>query len=480
MRVAAYLRQSMDRDGNEYGVDRQRGDVETFAAQRGWTIVEWFVDNDVSATSRKPRPRFEDMLRLVDEGGVDVIVARHMDRLLRKLAELEHVMNRCQPHGVTVVTTSDGVDTSTDGGRLVARILASVGQGEVERKSARQRSAVAQAATQGRWVGGRRAFGYEADGVTIRPDEAAAIREGYAAVLAGEPVTAVVRAWNAAGLSSTQNKRDGTPNTWAREGARDVLLNPRNAGLRRHRPEGANGTFRKDPEAFVVGKAEWPGIVDEDTWRAAVRVLVSPDRRREPLNAQALLTGVARCGACDDGASVHTGGARRHYRTYRCRQRPGHLARKADPIEEYVEAVIVERLSRPDALEVFAPEVEESTRDLSAEADTLRRRLKALAIDYADDAMTREQFRAVNDRVRTRLAELESDMASAGAADLVAPLVTSGDVAAAWAALSTPRKRAVIDALVTVTLHPLGRGRHSFTAESFAATIGIDWHNVDA
>nr|WP_218681363.1 recombinase family protein [Rhodococcus qingshengii] len=480
MRVAAYLRQSMDRTGNEYAIERQRKDVETLVAQRGWTLVETFVDNDVSATARKPRPAFERMMNLVDEGGVDVIVARHVDRLLRRLVELESVMERCQAHGVVIVTASDGVDTSTDGGRLVARILASVGQGEVERKSDRQKSATAQAAAQGRWIGGRRAFGYEAKGMIIRLDEAAAIRDGYAMILAGEPVTAVMREWNDRGLLSTQNDRNGEPKQWTRGGTRDVLLNPRNAGLRRHRPENSHEAFRQNPEAFIVGKAQWPGIVDEDTWRAAVRVLVSPDRRRPAINAQALLTGVGRCGRCAaEGidSTMHTGGARRHYRTYRCKTNPSHLARQAEPIEEYVEAVMVERLSRPDALAVFAPTVEAATRDLGAEAHNLRTILDGLAIDYADGKITRQQLHTATDRARSKLSELETEMATAGAADLVAPLVTNGDVATAWADLTTPRKRTVIDALAVVTMLPLGRGRHRFTPESFAATIEIEWRN---
>ena len=477
-RVAVYLRQSMDRDGNEYGIDRQRQDVERLVEQRGWTVVETFVDNDVSATSRKPRPAFERMLTAAGAGAFDVIAARHLDRLLRRLVELERVLEVCEGTGVSVVTSNDGIDTSNDGGRTNARILASIAQGEVERKSARQRSAMAQAAAQGRWVGGRRAFGYESDGVTIRPDEAELIRAGYAAVLAGEPVAAVAREWTASGISTTQGTRTGAATVWHRSGVRDILLNPRNAALRRHRPTGAQGDFRKDPEAFVVGRAEWPAIVDEDTWRAAVRVLVSPDRRRPATNPQALLTSVARCGRCAaEGieSSVHTGGARRHYRTYRCAHTPGHMARQADPVEAFVEAVMVERLSRDDALAVFAPDVEADTRDLGAEADTLRRRLDDLAEDYADGTMTRPQFRTANERVRARLGAIEADMATAGAADLVAPLVTSGDVAAAWADLTTPRKRAVIDALAVVTLNPLGRGRHRFTPETFAATVDIAW-----
>src|SRR5712672_1702662 len=95
-RVAVYLRQSQDRDGTGYGIDRQREDVAKLVAAQGWQVVGEFVDNDVSALSRKPRPAFNDMMGRVDAGEFDVIAARHMDRLLRRLAELESVLERCQ------------------------------------------------------------------------------------------------------------------------------------------------------------------------------------------------------------------------------------------------------------------------------------------------------------------------------------------------------------------------------------------------
>jgi site-specific DNA recombinase len=228
-RVALYLRQSQDRDGTGYGIDRQREDVTKLAAAQGWQVVAEFVDNDVSALSRKPRPAFVEMMARVDMGEFDVIAARHMDRLLRRLAELESVLERCQKTNTAIVTAADGVDTSNDGGRLVARILSSVAQGEVERKGARQRSAVAQAAKQGRWCGGRRAFGYEKDGVSVREAEAIIVKQGYADVLAGESLSEIARRWNAAGFTTGQGR------SWTRNAVKDVLCNPRNAGLRRHR-----------------------------------------------------------------------------------------------------------------------------------------------------------------------------------------------------------------------------------------------------
>lgn len=461
-----YLRQSQDRDGNENGVERQRDVVRRLVEQRGWTVVAEYVDNDVSASKGKPRPQFEKMLTDVGSGTFDVIVSRHMDRLLRKLADLERVLTLCEPSGVAIVTAADGVDTTTDGGRLVARILGSVAQGEVERKSARQRDAIIQAAAQGRWVGGRRAFGYESDGVTVREHEAAAIRAGYAAVLAGEPLTHIARAWNTAGYVTTQSGGQ-----WERLGVRDVLINPRNAGLRRHRPEGSHLSFRRDPLAFVVGKAEWPEIVSEETYRAAVALLADPSRLTGKTRGVALLTGIAHCGLCDDGTTVHAGGARRAARSYRCTAKH-HMQRVAAPIEDYVEALIVGRLSMPDALAVFAPTVEVDVKPLRAEADLVRRRLDDIAADYGSGVMTRSQFVAATERGRGRLAQLEADITAAGSVDLIAPIVASDDIAATWAGLSTPRKRAVIDLLADVVIYPPGRGVRTFNPD----TVEVDFH----
>jgi site-specific DNA recombinase len=451
-RVAVYLRQSQDRDGTGYGIDRQREDIERLVISRGWQLAAEFVDNDVSALSRKPRPQFTEMMRRVDAGEFDVIAARHLDRLLRRLAELENVLERCKQTKTAIVTAADGVDTSTDGGRLVARILSSVAQGEVERKGARQRSAAAQAAKQGRWVGGTRAFGYEADGVTIREDEAALIKQGYADVMAGESISEVARRWDAAGSVTSRGKK------WHRTAVKDVLTNPRHCGLRRYRQQDERPGIRQNPELGIIGAAEWPGIVDEATWRAAVRALCDPSRRSAPHGGKGLLTGVAVCGVCD--APVHRGGGNQvGVPTYRCSS-GRHVARKADPVDEYVAEVTIARLSAPDAADLWTAELPDAS-ELMAEADTLRRRRDDLALDYADGAMTREQFRTANTRVLERLAEVEAKIAAAGSSSPLA-IVAVDDVRATWQTLSIAQRRGIIGALMTPVLHLVGAGVRNF------------------
>jgi site-specific DNA recombinase len=461
MRAAVYLRQSHDRTGAGLGIDRQRDEVHRLIKSRGWTVAAEFIDNDVSALSRKPRPQFDQMMAGVDAGEFDVIVARHMDRLLRRLAEFENVLERCQKSKTAIVTAADGVDTSTDGGRLVARILSSVAQGEVERKGARQRSAYEQAAKQGRWVGGRRAFGYEADGVTVREDEAALIKQGFVDVLAGESLTELVRRWDAAGFTTPLGNR------WHRSAVKDVLTNPRHAGLRRYRTVDERPLIRQNPELGITGTAEWPPIVDEPTWRATVRILCDPDRRRAPLGGKGLLTGVAVCGVC--GAHVHRGGGRDPgVPTYRCRS-GRHVTRKAEPVDEYVTEVTIARLSQDDAADLWAAELPDAS-ELMAEADTLRQRRDDIALDYADGAMTREQFRKANARVLERLADIEAQIAGAGRSSPLA-IVAAEDVRATWRDLSVAQRRNIIAALMTPVLHLPGRGTRTFRPD----TVEIRW-----
>lgn len=126
-RAAIYCRISDDKAGAGLGVSRQREDCVALAERLGWTVTDVYTDNDISAYGGKRRPEYERMLGAA---------ARH---------EVEHAIERAQ----------------------------------------RTRRQMAEA---GVFRGGARPFGYEADGMTVREDEAAELRDAAGRVLAGEPV----------------------------------------------------------------------------------------------------------------------------------------------------------------------------------------------------------------------------------------------------------------------------------------------------
>lgn len=450
MRAFVYLRQSLDRNGSGAAVERQREDCLKLCADRGWEVAGTYVDNDVSASSRKPRPQYVKMLEAVEQGGADIVVAWHVDRLTRKITDLENLIELSQRTGLRIATVTGDLDLSTDAGRLVGRILASVARGEVERKGARQKRAQQQAAEQGRPAGGRRPFGYASDGITVVEAEAQRVREAYADVLRGASLKSIAKRWNDAGALTTMG------NAWSHSTVRETLKNPRYAGLRAYRGE-------------VVGPAVWPALVDEDTHAAVCTLLAIPARRTTATTARKyLLPGLALCWRC--GATVATGHTRHGKRVYVCRAEKC-VSRKAEAVDELVEAVVLARLARPDAADLLQPSDRDAVADLRARRVAIDERLDDLATGLEEGVLTLAAVRRSSERLRAEQARIDAEMAAVVHTDALGPLVAADDPVTAWQELDVQQRRSVVNALMTVTLLKPEGGRRGFDPDS----VRIDW-----
>lgn len=443
-----YARISLDRTGEGAGVERQSEDIRQLAIARGFNLVDLVVDNDISASGKRTRPGFERVLGAVDNGSVSVVIAWALDRVTRNRRDTVRFIETCQHHDATIaLVRGSDLDLSTPAGRLTADILAAVARSEIETKSDRQKRANQQAVEKGLWRGGRRPFGYEPDGVTVRPDEAKAVRDAYSWILAGESLAEIGRRWNGRGFHTPQG-RHGTGELveWGQANISHTLRNPRYCGLRAYKHE-------------IQGKAQWPALVDEETWYAAQAILRDPARRPNRGDKR-LLTGVALCGIC--GVPVWAGGGAPGRGVYRCRASSGHFSRKRQPVDEYVSAVAVARLSRPDAAQVFQRQTAHAQPDLGAvmrEMDESRAKLDALAAAFAEGAISMSQLRRASERLRTRIEQADRKMATTDAhLTDVRNVIGADDVQEAWDLLTRDSQRRIIDALMTIRLCPPGRG----------------------
>jgi len=89
MRAAIYCRISLDRAGEGLGVERQETLCRKLAAERGWQVVEVYIDNDQSAFSGKARPAYDRLMHDLEVGLIDAVICLDVDRLTRRPAELE-------------------------------------------------------------------------------------------------------------------------------------------------------------------------------------------------------------------------------------------------------------------------------------------------------------------------------------------------------------------------------------------------------
>jgi site-specific DNA recombinase len=463
MKAMGYARISLDKSGQGAGVERQTADIRQVAQLRGLDLVDIVADNDVSAAGKRVRPGFERVLAALDGGAVSVVVAWALDRLTRNRRDTVRLIETCQRRGATIaLVRGSDLDMSTPAGRLTADLLAAVARSEIETKSDRQIRANLQAVEKGQWRGGRRPFGYESDGRTVREAEAEAVRDAYRWILAGVSLAEIARRWNARGFTTPQGARGtGEPILWGQSNLSRTVRNPRYAGMRTHKGE-------------ITGKAEWLALVDDETWYAAQAALRAPGRRPNRGDKR-LLTGVALCGVC--GVPVWAGGGATGRGVYRCRATTAHFSRMRQPVDEYVSAVVVGRLSRPDVAGVFRHETKRGTDTgvLIRAADEARSKFDGLAEAYAEGVITMGQLRKGTERLRAIIESAESRIivANVGLSE-ARQLVSADDVRAAWDALSRDAQRRVIDALMVVHLDPPGRGVRTLNPD----TVRIEWRSA--
>lgn len=292
-KAVIYVRASLDHTGEGLSVARQRASCESYCAARGWQVVEVCEDNSVSAYKGKARPGWERALQLSRDGQVSAIVAWHIDRVTRNMKDLEELIQVVDAAGVSLATVEGDININGDTGRLIARILAAVAIGEVERKGARQKAAHDQRAASGkRFTGGGRPFGFEVDG-NHRPAEAEVLQEIVTRRLKGESWTKLAADLNGRGIVTTRgNKWDGA--TVSR-----TVRHPRNAGILLHR---GNAVAEGDWEP-IIEYADWLAIADEATAVGKIASAAAPVGRKP----KSLLAGVARCAEHDKPSKLRKG-----------------------------------------------------------------------------------------------------------------------------------------------------------------------------
>jgi DNA invertase Pin-like site-specific DNA recombinase len=433
MEAAVYLRQSVDRYGDELAINRQREDCLKLCEGRGW-IPHEYVDNDKSAT-RGRRPAYEKMLDDIRAGLVGAVVVWDLDRLHRRPMELEHFIDLADDKHLALASVGGDADLSTDNGRLFARIKGAVARAEIERKSARQKRAARQRAEAGIWYGPR-PFGYTEAG-TLVETEAAAVRGAYSAILSNASLYSIAAQWNSAGIKTTQG------NTWTGRSVKQMMMRPRYAGFRFYRDE-------------ILGKAEWPAIVPEELWHAVHDLLTDPSRRVRCVGRKYLLTGIARCGKC--GGTVATGVKARAGRVvYTCKHCFG-VSRAQAEVDNWVIWRVANALAQPDAWRALMSSDSKSAAELRQQEAALRSRLDLLAADFADGVLTPSQLRTATKRIKGHLADVESQLYGPDPHRYFGDVIDAHDPRAAFHKLPIDRKRALIEAMVTVTIMPIGHG----------------------
>lgn len=448
-RVDLYARISDDQEGDSFGVENQLKALREHASEKGWEVGRVFRDDSISATSGKRRPGFEDLLA---RRSPDPVLVWNTDRLVRLSRDLERVLDT----GITVYAIQAGTfDLATPNGRAMARMATAMATAEVENKTARQLLANQARAAQGLPYWRRRPYGHTLDGQVV-PQEADVLRGVARDVIEGVPLRQIAMAL------TEEHGLAWTPNNLGKK-----LRNPRMAGRLTYQG-------REMPESRIAP------ILDESTWLQLSSILDNPDRRSSSErggSVNTLLSGIARCGICDDGTTHHAASVHRegvNTPVYRCKAK-AHCAHIREGVDEHVAMRTVTLLTTGEASGLL----DDPDHDDSATVEEVKAVQAQLAEwqEVAAEIGPRE-YVAVTRPLKARLAELDEQMRERSRASIIGDFLMGdefrwshySDAMGMWRSLPLMRQREIVAALWDVTLLRRTHGDAPFEADRVAMT----------
>jgi DNA invertase Pin-like site-specific DNA recombinase len=149
-RVGIYLRVST----SGQSVENQRQELLRVAEQRGWQIVEEYVDHGISGSKgREERPAFKRLAKAAAAGKLDMVAAWSIDRIGRSLQHLVEFMEELKQQNVGLYLHQQNVDSSTAAGKAMLSMCGVFAEFERSIIIERVNAGLARARAQGKILG---------------------------------------------------------------------------------------------------------------------------------------------------------------------------------------------------------------------------------------------------------------------------------------------------------------------------------------
>ena len=374
--LAGYIRVSTEMQVERDSLINQEEVIKGFARSKN-KEVRIYKDAGISAKN-KDRPAFQEMLGDIRKGLVESIVVTKLDRITRSLKDLIFLKEFFEEHGVSFVSITQNLDTSTPMGRFSFYILGLVAELEREMTAERVAEDMRNRAKRKKWNGGVVPYGFtsqvrhyrdwfkekakerikhserwplkeiiqsleqnpkmkqealafasqlmpEPKVLAIDPAEAAKVGNIYELYLKYKSFRGVVHALNSLGIKTREGQ------SWASTSIRRILQNPVYYGaLAYNKRKGSGKTSKPRPkEEHIIVEDVFPPIIPKDQFLEVQKIITEQSKIPSySKHSQYLMTGLLECQLCGTRMYGYTYKDDRKedrvYQYYRCN---GHISK---------------------------------------------------------------------------------------------------------------------------------------------------------
>lgn len=313
-KVGIYLRVSTEEQAKEgFSINAQKEKLSSYANINDWEIVDFYIENGVSAKNLKDRPEVNRLINDIKDGKINNVLIYKLDRLTRSVKDLITLIELFEEHNCTFSSLTEKLETGNAVGRMFVKIIGIFAEFERENLAERVSLGYEQKTREGNYTNTNGVNGFDyivgKGDLVVNEQEKEIVNKIYSMYLEGTSMLKIAKTFNSEQIPS---KRGGY---WSQSTIKSILTNPLYIGKIRY---GVNKKIQN--KAFQVN-GEQESLIDKDTFKR-VQELIS---KRKHYNSKkypsenAYFSSVLRCYKC--GSKFHPKQQKqndKYYITYYC------------------------------------------------------------------------------------------------------------------------------------------------------------------
>ena len=366
---------------------------------KGYEIYKLYKDAGISAKTGNYRPAFEELLQDIREKKCNTIVVLKLDRLTRSVFDLEGIMRFLEENNAYLDCANEEINTTNSSGKLVARMLTSVSQNEIERTSEGTKFGLVGAIKEGH-IPGKNPLGYKRDGkkLVIDPLAKDIVKRIYDLYFEGKSYSNIATIFNQEEVLGKTNWRD--------TGILRII---------------SNEIYKGD---FVSGKTFNKPIYYENVVEPIVsRELLENCQVQKKKNQKSYMRTQTyiflqklkcpKCGRILAGGASHKLKLDKWYFYYRCEDCKNNI--KEEVIENSVKTLLADILEYDNVVnEFFLPVLKSKLNDpkveLEKELKSLNNKKERIRKAYIDSVFTEEEYKQESKTIDSQIKFVNSKL----------------------------------------------------------------------
>ena len=395
-----YIRVSTEDQAREgFSLPEQEKRLKAMCEYKGYEIYKLYKDAGISAKTGNYRPAFEELLQDIRDKKCNTIVVLKLDRLTRSVYDMEGIMKFLDENNAYLDCANEEINTTNSSGKMVARLLTTVSQNEIERTSERTKVGLAGAIKEGH-IPARAPLGYKHLDKKLVPDlltKDIVIRI-YDLYFEGKSYYNIATIFN-------EEKVLGKTN-WCDTGILRIISNEVYKGDYVHGKRTNHPTYYKDVVEPIVSKELW-----ENCQVQKKKNQKNYMRTQTYIFLQKLKC--PKCGRILAGGASHKIKSDKWYFYYRCENCKNNI--HENKIEEHIKNLLADILEYDNVVnEFFLPvlkaKIDNPKVELEQELKKLNNKKDRIKKAYIDELFTKEEFKQESQIIENQIEIINSKM----------------------------------------------------------------------